>query len=210
MAPHPAGQKVLIIAHDALLAALVGSLVETARLEPAFAREGEPPDAAIARVRPVLLLLLDAEDDLAESDLFLARAQRADIPVLLFGSRVAIRAREQWIVERSLAAFELPAEVDRLIVTLNHFRRGEGLRRLGERRQVPIAAYRPDHVFHDDVGRKWSVYDRRGAERRQGVERHFVSDDGEIRSCVLSGDEALDDSGQALAGQLARATPVRK
>ena len=210
MAPHPAGQKVLIIAHDALLAALVGSLVETARLEPAFALQGEPPDAAIARVRPVLLLLLDAEDGLAESDLFLARARRADIPVLLFGSRVAIRARDAWIQERSLAAFELPAEVERLIATLNHFRRGEGLRRLGERRQVPIAAYRPDHVFHDDAGRKWSVYDRRGADRRQGVERHFVSDSGEIRSCVLSGEEAQAASGDALADQLARATPLRQ
>ena len=209
MAPHPAGQKVLIIALDALLAALVGSLVETARLEPAFAREEEPPDAAIARVRPVLLLLLDAEDDLAESDLFLARARRADIPVLLFGSRPAIRAREQWILERSLAAFELPSEVDRLIVTLNHFRRGDGLRRLGERRQVPIAAYRPDRVFHDGAGRKWSVYDRRGADRRQGVERHFVSESGEIRSCVLSGEEAGDNSVQGLADQLARATPLR-
>jgi hypothetical protein len=206
MAPYRAGQKVLIIAHDPMLAALVGSLVETARLEPAFTLNGERPDQAIDRVRPVLLILLDVEDDVAESELFLAKARRSGIPVALFGSDRGLEERQHWISERNIPAFALPKQLARFVETLNHVRRGDGLRRGGERR-APEAA-RPDHEFRDGRGTRWTVYDRRGADRRQEVDRRFVSETGESRHCLISSVEAERRSTDALVDQLGRSTPL--
>lgn len=205
MAHYRAGQSVLIIAQDPMLAALVGCLVETARLEPAFARDGEPPDEAIRRVRPVLLLLLDIEEPAAVTDLVLARARRADIPVALFGPHQAIVAQSAWIRERNLRAFSLPEDIQRFIETLNHLRRGERLRRAGDRRASP----QPERVFRDPTGTRWAVYDRRGNDRR-AVDRNFVSENGERRHCVLSDEEARQQSDAALAAQLARARELSR
>src|SRR5437016_14553168 len=83
--PIRADHKVLIIASDPLLGALVGSLVEATRLHATFPRENERPEDALARVRPLAAILVDAITSESESDLFLARDRRRQSLVLMFG-----------------------------------------------------------------------------------------------------------------------------
>src|ERR1043165_5951563 len=61
--------KVLILSPHVMTAALVGWYVELARLEPAYADPGEHPDQAVARVKPILVLLIDSELEAGLSDL---------------------------------------------------------------------------------------------------------------------------------------------
>ena len=68
-------------------------------------------------------------------------------------------------------------------------------------------------VFHDATGRRWSVYDRRGEDRRRLVvddlvERVFVSETGEVRTSALAESEAAARSAADLSAQLARAVPA--
>lgn len=205
MAPYRPGQKVLIIAQDPMLAALIGSLVETAKLEAAFLRQGELPEQAIDRVRPVLLLLIDVEEGVAESELFLAKANRASIPVALFGSRRALDARRHWIEEREVPAYALPQEIDRFLESLERLRQGKELRSAGRRAANHVA---PDHEFRDAKGTRWSVYDRRSGDGRREVDRQFVSETGESRHCMLSRIEAARHSSTDLVAQLQRSEPL--
>lgn len=76
--------RVLVVAADPLVAALVGMLLEPASWEPAFPLPGERPEDALARLRPPVVLLLDGEHAAARSDLFLARVQRARAGLVLF------------------------------------------------------------------------------------------------------------------------------
>ena len=69
--------KVLILSPHVMTAALVGWYVELAKLEPAFAAPGENPSDALARVKPLLVVLIDAASEDAISDLFAARASKA-------------------------------------------------------------------------------------------------------------------------------------
>jgi hypothetical protein len=77
--------KVLVLARDPVVAALVGMLLELESFEPVFAARGERPEDAIGRIRPPLVILLDGEMDVAQSDLFFARAARSQATVVLFG-----------------------------------------------------------------------------------------------------------------------------
>jgi hypothetical protein len=72
-------------------------------------------------------------------------------------------------------------------------------------------------IYHDRIGRRWQVYDRRSGERRQPNasptpvdpstdHRAFVNDAGEEWRCVMADDDFLDQSPATLEKQLARAT----
>lgn len=118
MNPIRADHKILVIASDAILGALVGSLVEATRLQAAFPRESERLEDALARVRPLAAILVDAITSEAESDLFLARARRRRIQVLMFGSADSVGQRAAWATTRNVPMFVMPADVPALQAAL--------------------------------------------------------------------------------------------
>ena len=80
--------KVLILSPHVMTAALVGWYVELAKLEPAFADPGENAADALARVKPLLVVLIDSANEEAINDLFAARASRREVGLAIFsGSR---------------------------------------------------------------------------------------------------------------------------
>ena len=84
MTPTSSRTRVLVIATDPVVGALLGMLLDPAQYEPVFPQHGERPEDALARVRPPLVILLDGAQEAARSDLFLARAQRSRAALLLF------------------------------------------------------------------------------------------------------------------------------
>lgn len=196
--------KVLIVAPDPLLAALVGSVVELSRLRAAFPRANERPDEALARVKPLIAILIDAVADEAESDIFLARARKKGVHLLMFGSAATATARRQWAEARQVSVFALPDEVARLTTELQRIASGAGKRaRSFERRGRPQIL--GPLVFNDQSGTRWSVYDRRSKDRRQHeIDREFVSESGEVRHCHIDELEAAKTSPEELNRQLER------
>lgn len=196
--------KVLIVAPDPVLAALVGSVVELSRMRAAFPRYNERPDEALARVKPLVAILVDAVADEAESDIFLARARRKGVHLLLFGSAASADARRPWAEARQVRVYALPDDVAALTEMLARIAAGAGKStRSFERRGRPQIS--GPLVFDDKSGKRWSVYDRRSADRRQHqVDREFVSESGEVRHCHINEDEAAKTSPEALILQLER------
>ncbi|GAC1649996.1 MAG: hypothetical protein NVS4B3_08000 [Gemmatimonadaceae bacterium] len=78
----------------------------------------------------------------------------------------------------------------------------------GERRRRPTTTSGPagELLFRDDCDREWTVYDRRGADRRHV--RRFVLPGGETRDCVLEQREVIDARPATLQRQLGRAVAV--
>jgi DNA-binding NtrC family response regulator len=193
--------KVLVVAPDILLAALVGALVEAANFRAAFVNPGERAEDALARVKPIALVLLDAAAE-ALSDIFVAQARRRDLPVFLFGSAARIEHTRAWAAERGIPVFVMPRDVERLAHAIDRITID---RRTVDRRSTQGA---PEAFsFEDDSGTRWSVYDRRSGDRRRPVERRFVRDDGTTVSCALDEEEARATTRTDLASQLARARP---
>lgn len=206
--PPRAGHRVLIIASEPLLAALIGVLVELTGLRAAFARHDEAPSHALARVRPIAAILLDAVTDDASSDLFLARARRRKTPVLMFGSTASVSSKRSWATERAIPIYALPAEIDALQGSLERLRPpADSPMRQTQRREVTRARREPAGrlVFSDGAGARWTVYDRRSSDRRGEIDRRFVSDDGQVLRCKISIEEARSESATTLNEQLARA-----
>jgi hypothetical protein len=199
-----------------MAAALLGMLLELEGYEPAFAGEGENAEAALARVRPLLVVLVDHALDVARSDLFLARAARRQVGVVVFSTEGAANGPAGWAVTRRVPWFKMPVD-------------GAGLRRAIEESTASFRLFRSDTdrrrppneptsdgvlVYHDSSGRRWRVYDRRSGDRRQGGaearegssgDRIFVNDAGEEWRCDMAGADFLDRSRAALEQQLARA-----
>lgn len=207
-------QKVLILADEPMAAALVATLVERARLQPAFANNGESADQALARVKPMLAILVDARSDVARSDLFLARARSRSVSVALFCGSIQKERQLEWARSHEVPVFGLPTDTEALEVWLTRLAQPQAKTRgrRGQRRGQPTATRETDGtlVLLDATGVRWSVYDRRSADRRSGdvTERHFVSDSGEERSCALQLNEERDTSATALIDQLSRSTAV--
>lgn len=206
--------KVLILSPHVMTAALVGWYVELAKLEPAFAAPGERPEDALARVKPVLVVLIDSESEDAISDLFAARALKRGIGLAVFsGSEEDVTARE-WAKRHALPFFRLPVDIeefgrvlDRAARTASEDRRG------GERRQGPATDRAIDGtlLLVDAHGRFWYVYDRRGGDRRDPQAppyRAFVSTEGVELRARLRDPEFAAREPDALVAQLARAVPV--
>ena len=216
MTPFRSDHKVLIVAPDALLAALIGVLVEASRLQAAFPEADESIDDALGRVRPLAAVLVDAAAAGAGSDVFLARARRAGVPVLLFGPLASIEKVRVWAAARDVAAFVLPRDTHVLTGTLERLAQTRQPRGAERRTQTntPTPTHTPsvqrtgngELILDDGNGGRWTVYDRRGADRRApGIEREFVSELGEVRRCTLTAQEAESTDAIALSQQLAHA-----
>jgi hypothetical protein len=194
-----------------MTAALLGMLLELEGFEPAFAQDGENAEAALARVRPLLVVLVDHALDVAKSDLFLARAARRHVGVVLFGARSGGDVATAWAQSRRVPWFQMPVD-------------GSELRRAIEASTASFRLWRTDTdrrrprtetdaagtlVYHDRDGRRWQVYDRRAGDRRQsgvhGGHRTFVNEAGEEWRVALDPTDFLDESPGALEAQLARA-----
>lgn len=211
--PAQTDHRVLIIAAEPLLAALIGALAESSRLRAAFPRANESPQDALARVRPLAAILLDAATDEAASDIFLARASRAKAPVLLFGGANAVSAKRSWALERLIPVFALPGDIDALQTALERLVPAKTPSpRQSQRRDGSRAQRAPVRLsFVDGAGTHWTVYDRRVADRRVAVvDRRFVSEAGVVLRCTVSVKEAESDSIAQLTRQLARAAAVSK
>lgn len=203
--------KVLILSPHVMTAALVGWYVELAKLEPAFASPGERPEDALSRVKPILVVLVDAEAEEAISDLFAARVLKREIGLALFSGSDDIHARN-WARSNDIPFFRLPVDLEAFGRVLDQSARAaRDDRRLADRR-VPVTDVAVDGtlLLVDGQGRTWYVYDRRSRDRRDstGPYRAFVSADGVERRAPLSEAEFAVREPGALVEQLARAAQV--
>lgn len=213
--------SVLILSDDPLLAALLGVLADMLGHTPKFADAGERPEDALARVRPVFVVLLDASLDAAASDLFFARAaqRRLGVAVLATGGHAELAGRAR---ARGVPWFDVPSDVDQFARVLEAAAGSEWWRPEPDRRRAPTAERRQDGsvLFVDRAGGRWSVYDRRGGERRapsdwpandegrrrdRATQRIFVSEHGRTWQCALRREDTGDPTPDALERQLARA-----
>ena len=203
---------VLVLSDDPMSAALLGLLLELASYRPVFSADGERPEDAIARVRPLFVVLVDGALDAVRSDIFFARAAQQQVGIAVFTAPG--RAAEVRVRERGIVVFELPLEstsvdqVIRMAAASQWWHRGQ------DRRILPRAEYARDGglVFQDRTGQRWSVYDRRGGDRRRGSDattREFVSEIGETRQTTLRvGEGNGNDTAFDLEQQFLRSTPV--
>jgi DNA-binding NtrC family response regulator len=102
--------KVLVIAHEAVIAALLGMLLELEDFEPVFAQTGERPEDALSRVRPPIVIVLDGELDTARSDLFYARAMMSQAKVVLFSGPFGAADVRAISTERRVPFFDMPVD----------------------------------------------------------------------------------------------------
>ena len=211
--------KVLILSPHVMTAALVGWYVELAKLEPAFAAPGEHPEEALARVKPMLVVLIDSEFEEALSDLLAARAAKRGIGIALFGSgsENPDDPGRIWAERHRILSFRLPGDLESFGRVLDQAARtGRAERRGGDRRDAPAVDRALDGtlVLFDSAGKPWYVYDRRRGDRRfEGrvfarPYRSFVSPDGLERRLELNDVEFAAREPGALGAQLARAAQV--
>ena len=200
--------KVLVIAFDPMLAALVGALVERTGMQAAFPEPGEIADTALARVRPIAAILVDAMTSEAESELFLARANRKRIPILMFGPARTMSTRTVWLEQNAIRGYTLPDEVERLRLALAEIAGVKRAPRIGSDRRRPYTEKAADGalLLVDDTGQTWTVYDRRsGTGDRRRTRREFVNEAGDMRSCEVLAAELGSNSVETLLAQLLRA-----
>ena len=206
---------VLVLSPDPVAAAFLGLFVELARLTPAFARDGERPEEAMLRVRPLAVVLLDGALDAARSDLFFAAAARERVGVAIFGPTRDVAPQA---AERGVPCFAFPRTLAELERMLEEARASRWWMRAADRRQLRTVSH-VEHgdagalVYHDRRGRRWDVYDRRGSDRRKAVdpapmERVFVSESGEEWRYALADGEAAARQPDELEAQLAQAVLV--
>ena len=194
--------------------ALLGLLVELANYTPIFAEEGERPEDALARARPVLVVLIDDTLEAARSDVFFARAAQQRAPIAIFPGRSSRHEIMTRIGERGIPYFEIPTDAADLARVIRTAASTTWWKRNGDRRVLP-AAERPEEgglFFVDRAGRCWQVYDRRGGDRRQAaadgpVTRVFVSERDSLAT-RLGESEVGEVSVSDLERQFLRATPA--
>ena len=203
------GQNVLIIANDPMLAALVGGLVEASRLQAVFPRPGENPETALARWRPLAVVMMEGSSEGAGSELFVARARRRGARVLLFGDASSITPLREWAKQLDIVTVQLPDELEGLLLELQGAHHAPPLvARRGDRRASIQRNADGSFTFEDSAGTRWQVYDRRSGDRRRSeVMREFVSPAGDRRTCTVRPGELRTRSPQTLAEQLARSVP---
>jgi hypothetical protein len=194
--------RVLVVASDAMLAALVGALVETTGLSAVFPQEGEDADKALARVKPLAAVLVNGEEDVAASDVFLRRARKRGVALMLFGKRDTMQRISSWARSNDVNVFVLPAESLALRTALE--RVPEPTKHRFERRVHAERSESGGLLFFDASGRRWSVYDRRSNDGAR-LRRQFVSEVGEAFGCDLKPGEESADSAEALESQFAQA-----
>jgi CheY-like chemotaxis protein len=163
-------RRVLILSDEPLAAALLALLLEVESYASVFAAPGERPEEAVARTRPLIIVLADFTLTEPRSDLFLARLARARIGVAFFAATNSGELRH-WARARGVPWVELPADADTLRRVLSDAAAMTGDRRSGKNRR-PRTEVRDDGslLFLDASGRRWTVLDRRVGERR-GAQR---------------------------------------
>jgi hypothetical protein len=190
-----------------MTAALVGWYVELSKLEPAFAAPGENPSVALTRVKPLLVILVDAASEDAISDLFAARASKREIGLAVFSGSPDDTTGREWAQRHQLPFFRLPVDLEAFGRVLDQANRQQGeRRRSADRREQPVVDRAVDGTLclTDEIGRAWYVYDRRAGERRAGY-RSFVTADGREMRTSLSDAEFSEQKPADLIAQLARA-----
>lgn len=218
MPPARPNARVLILSQQPLVAALLGMMLELEQFEPAFAQPGEGPEDALARLRPLLVILLDGDLEAARSDLFFARAARRGVRVILFSPPGSEGDVEALAEGRSVGWFTLPIDRSTLARLIGD---GSPRTRSGGDRRVEGTSWAADGtlIYDDASGRRWYVYDRRAGDRRAGASaapgqeakgdyRAFVSGSGEEWRIPFDGSARLEITATALGEQLARATLV--
>ncbi|MFL5576720.1 MAG: hypothetical protein ACJ79S_12205 [Gemmatimonadaceae bacterium] len=99
--------RILVIADHAMIAALLGALVELAGYRPAFADPGELPEAAVARMRPDLVLL-DSDHPSASREALYRAAAASSSGLVLFGSTLNADETERFAAFRGAKWLSLP------------------------------------------------------------------------------------------------------
>ena len=204
---------VLLLSDDPIVLALLGLLVELANFTPVFAREGERAEDALARARPLLVVLIDDTLEAARSDVFFARAAQQRAPIAIFPGKRSDRELRNRFGERGIPYFEIPIAAADLARVIRTAASTTWWKRSADRRALPAAEH-PDEgglFFVDRAGRRWQVLDRRGSDRRQAVgdavvTRLFVSD-GESLSVRLGEGDADALTVSDLERQFLQATP---
>ena len=110
VSPHRPRSRVLVLAREAVIAALVGMLLELEDYEPVFAAPDERPEEALRRLRPPLIVVLDGQLPEATSDLFLARCAQSGARVCLFGEPVVADEVRAAARTRRLGFFAMPVD----------------------------------------------------------------------------------------------------
>jgi hypothetical protein len=204
---------VLLLSDDPMALALLGLLVELANFTPIFAEKDERPEEALARIRPVLVVLIDDTLEAARSDVFFARAAQQRSPVAIFPGRRSRRELMARIGERGIPYFEIPGTAADLARVIRTAAATTWWKRSADRRSLPAAerAGEGGLFFVDRAGRRWEVFDRRGSDRRHGgdddrVMRVFVSEGDSLFLRLRDGElDAL--SADDLERQFLLATP---
>ena len=112
--------RVLVVAADPVIAALLGLLLDPATYEPVFPGALESPEQALTRMRPRLVILLDADLDAARSDLFFARTERLKASVVIFEApTMGARTPSDRLPRKSGAVLHLPTDRDTLSQVLD-------------------------------------------------------------------------------------------
>lgn len=101
--------RVLVLAREPVLAALLAMLMELDGYNVDFARAGERIEDAIGRLHPPLIICADGALAELSSDLFLARAAKRGRVVLFASPELADNVREL-ADRRGFPFFELPVD----------------------------------------------------------------------------------------------------
>ena len=102
--------RVLILARDSVIAALIGMLVEMDGYDPAFPAPGEAAEQALARLRAPIVVCVDCDIPEVQSDLFFARVARSSARVVIFGAPGAEQRTRELAARRALHYFLLPTD----------------------------------------------------------------------------------------------------
>ena len=105
--------RVLVLAREPVIAALLAMLMELDGYQIDFAQPGERAEDAIARLHPPMIICADGALPDVESDLFLARAAKRG-PVVLFGASEMSDEVRALASRRGFPYFALPVDRDTL------------------------------------------------------------------------------------------------
>jgi|SRR5436189_2894401 len=103
------GARVLILSADAVVAALLGALIETLGYVVRFNRPRELADEAMRRARPKVCLA-DSLDPEACTEELLGRARMRGVGVIIFGTSEALDRVRALAAQHSIETLRMPAE----------------------------------------------------------------------------------------------------
>jgi AmiR/NasT family two-component response regulator len=114
-------QRVLIVAREEIIAALLGLLIDLQGYTPVFAERGETPAAAVARLAPSIVIV-DCDHPVACTDEFFETVSHTGRAIVLFSpSRLRPEVRHI-AAARKLTSFALPIEPANLGLILEQAR----------------------------------------------------------------------------------------